>query len=264
MRKLIIGILGLISIVGVSACKPESAHTLKVGTIDGPETQVMEIAAQEAQKQYGLTVDIVVFSDYNTPNAALNDGSIDANAFQTQPFLDDQVKARGYQLAVAGKTFLYPVGIYSQKFKDITQLPDRATIAIPNDPSNEARGLLLLQKAKLITLKPGAGVEATQLDILSNPKHLKIVVLEAAQLPRALKDVDAAVINTTFAAAAGLSPVRDAIFHESTDSPYVNLIVVRAKDANDPRVKQLVDAFHSEAVKQEAKKIFGDAAIPAF
>ena len=134
-------------------------------------------------------------------------------------------------------------------------MPDGATLAIPNDPSNEARALLLLQKAQLITLKPGAGVKATKLDIVGNPKHFKIVELEAAQLPRSLSDVDAAVINTNFAAAAGLSPIRDAIFHEDTDSPYVNLIVVRAKDANDPRVQTISRCVSFRCSEARSEKI---------
>lgn len=124
--------------------------------------------------------------------------------------------------------------------------------------------MLLLEKAKLVTLKPGAGVNATKLDIVDNPKNLQITELEAPQLPRALDDVDLAVINTNFAVPAGLSPTKDAIFHEDTDSPYVNIIVVREKDKDDPKVQQLINAFHSQEVKDQGKKLFGDAAIPGF
>jgi D-methionine transport system substrate-binding protein len=264
MKKLAIYAVALLSALSLSACGPKKAESIKVGTIDGPETRLVEVAADVAKKNSGLQVVIVPFTDYNTPNTALNDGSIDANAFQTVPFLDAQVKDRGYQFAVVGKTFVYPVGIYSKKIKDIKEVPDNAKVGIPNDPSNEARALLLLQKANLITLKSGAGVSATKLDIVENPKKLQIVELDAAQLPRSLPDVDLAVINTNFAVPAGLSPLKDAIFHEDADSPYANIVVVRAKDASDPRVKQLVDALHSEEVKQEAQKLFGDAAIPAF
>lgn len=264
MKKILIGLVALLSAVGLAACKPSNAHMIKVGTIDGPETQLMETAKQVAKQKYSLDVQIVAFSDYNTPNAALNDGSLGANAFQTVPFLDAQSKQYGYQFAVVGKTFIYPVGIYSRKVKNITEVPDGAKVGIPSDPSNEARALLLLEKAKLITLKPDAGVNATKLDIAKNPKNLQIVELEAPQLPRSLADLDLAVINTNFAVGAGLSPIKDAIFHEDADSPYMNIIVVRAKDANDPRVLQLVDSFHSDEVKQEAKKLFGDGAIPGF
>lgn len=264
MKKLLIGVLACITALGLTACKPEKTHTVKVGTIDGPETQLMEVAKEVAKQKYNLDVEIVAFSDYNTPNAALNDGSLDANAFQTVPFLETQAKQYGYDFAVVGKTFVYPVGIYSSKIKDINKVPAYAKVAIPNDPSNEARALLLLEKAQLITLKPGAGVNATKLDIASNPKHLQVIELDAAQLPRSLSDVDLAVINTNFAVGAGLSPLRDSIFHEGEDSPYANIIVVKTKDANDPRIQQFVDAFHSDEVKQEAKKLFGDGALPAF
>lgn len=264
MKKYLVYALAGVATLGLTACKPQKADVIKVGTIDGPETQLMEAAKNVAKQKYNLDVKIVAFSDYNTPNAALSEGSLDANAFQTVPFLDAQVKQYGYNFAVVGKTFVYPVGIYSQKIKDIGKVPDNAKVAVPNDPSNEARALLLLEKAQLITLKPGAGVNATKLDVVGNPKHLQIVELDAAQLPRSLSDVDLAVINTNFAVGAGLSPIRDAIFHEGADSPYANIIVVKAKDVNDPRIQELVDSFHSDAVKQEAKKLFGDGAIPAF
>ncbi len=265
MKKiLILGCLGVLSVLSLTSCKPSKSDSIKVGTIDGPETQLMEAAKEVAQNKYGLNVQIITFSDYNTPNAALNDGSIDANAFQTQPFLDAQIKEYGYKFAIAGKTFVYPVGIYSKKIQNLDNIPQNAKVAIPNDPSNEARALLLLEKAGLITLKPGAGVNATKLDIAENPKSLQIIELEAPQLPRSLADVDLAVINTNFAVPAGLSPTKDAIFHEDADSPYMNIIVVREKDKDDPKVHQLVDAFHSQEVKDRAAKLFGDAAIPGF
>ena len=264
MKKIIIYGVALFGALCLSACKPAKTETVKVGTIDGPETQLMEAAKQVAKKKYNMDVQIVSFSDYNTPNAALNDGSLDANAFQTVPFLDAQSKQYGYKFAVVGKTFVYPVGIYSKKIKDIAEVPDNAKVAIPNDPSNEARALLLLEKANLLKLKQDAGVNATKMDVVENPKHLQIVELDAAQLPRSLADVDLAVINTNFAVGAGLSPIKDAIFHEDANSPYVNIIVAREKDANDPRIQHFVDAFHSDEVKQEAKKLFGDAAIPGF
>jgi D-methionine transport system substrate-binding protein len=134
MRKLLVLSLVLFSSLGLTSCKPSSSDSIKVGTIDGPETQLMEAAKDVAKKKYGLNVNIVTFSDYNTPNAALNDGSIDANAFQTQPFLDAQEKEYGYKFTVAGKTFIYPVGIYSKKYKNLDQLPRNAKVAIPMTP----------------------------------------------------------------------------------------------------------------------------------
>lgn len=263
MKRFFCGLLIFLSAIFLMACQPEKAKTITVGTIDGPETQLMETAAQVALQKYGLHVKIVTFSDYSTPNMALNDGSIDANMIQHEPFLQEQIKNRGYPFVIVGKTFIYPVGIYSRKIKQISETPDGAQVAIPNDPSNEARALLLLQNAGLITLKPGVTINATPLDIVSNPKHLRIVELEAPQLPRSLSDVTLAVINTNFAISGGLSPIRDALFHEDANSPYANIVVVRAKDISDPRFQELMEALHSQEVQDKAKELFGDGVIPA-
>lgn len=264
-RKLLLIVTLGIFAVGLVAChSKEAKNSIRVGTIAGPETQLMEVAKAVALKRYGLDVTIITFSDYNTPNEALSDGSIDANAFQHIPFLTAQIKARGYKIVSIGKTFIYPVGIYSKKITALSQLPDHAKVAIPNDPSNEARALLLLQSAKLITLKADAGFNATPLDIASNPKQLQFVQLDAAELPRALSDVTIAAINTNYAVPAGLSPVKDALYVERGDSPYANIIAVREDNQNDERLKQLVAAFQSPEVVAEAKKLFGDGAIPAW
>lgn len=255
MKKIIALSLGLLACVSAQAAPVQKP--IRLGTIDGPETQLAEKAAQVALKQYNLPVKIVTFTDYNVPNAALSQGDIDANAFQHLPFLEQQIKSRNYQLAVVGKTFVYPIGLYSKRVKSVNEIAKGAKIAIPNDPSNEARALLLLQKAGLITLAANAGTNATPLDIKDNPKSLKIVELEAPQLPRALNDVAAAIINNTFIKNAGLN-TKDAIFREGPDSPYANLIVVRKQDANDPRFKQLVEAYHSPEVINLATKLFGE------
>ena len=247
----------------LSACSGSVKDTVKVGTIAGPETQLMQVAKKVAMKKYHLNVEIVTFNDYNTPNMALNDGSLDANAFQHLPFLKTQIKARSYKLAPVGKTFLYPMGLYSKKYKSLRDLPKGAEVAIPNDPSNESRALLLLQKGHLIKLFPGAGINATTHDIQHNYKHLNIVTLNAAQIPRGLPDVALAAINTNYAQPNGLSP-KKALLVEGSDSPYVNLIVARTDNKNTKKIKELVEAFQSEAVIKEAKKLFGDYAIPGF
>ncbi|MFT3742372.1 MAG: MetQ/NlpA family ABC transporter substrate-binding protein [Gammaproteobacteria bacterium] len=249
----------------LSACgeKASNPNTIKVGTIAGPETQLMEVAKQQAQ-QAGYTIDIVPFTDYNMPNEALSDGSIDANVFQHAPYLEAAVKAKNYKFIVVGKTFVYPVGAYSKKYKSIKQLPQGALVAIPNDPSNEARALLILEKGGLITLKPGSTVDATIADILKNPKKLQFKEVDAAQLPRILPDVDLAVINTNYSMLAGLLPSRDALILEKANSPYANLIVVRQGEDNQPKVKALVNALHSPAVLQEANTLFKGQAIPAW
>jgi D-methionine transport system substrate-binding protein len=251
--------------VFLTACHSHEDKTvLRVGTISGPETKLMEVAKEVAKQHYGLDIKIVEFTDYVEPNTALNDGSIEANVFQHQPYLDKQIKDRHYKLVTVGKTFVYPMGIYSHKIKNISDLQPNAAIAIPNDPSNEGRALLLLQKAGLIKLKETAGIYASPLDILDNPKQLKFKELDAAQLARSLDDVDLAVINTNYAIPAGLSPTKDAILHEGSDSPYANIIVVREDELNDPRIKQLVLAIQSEAVLKAAMEIFNGQAIPAW
>lgn len=265
IRKLIVSLSFLLSSLVLVGCQShEAANEIKVGTISGPETQLMEVAKQVAKQNYGLDVKVIAFSDYTLPNIALNDGSLDANMIQHQPYLDAVIKSQHYKLTTIGRTFIYPVGIYSQKIKHLNQLPTGAIVAIPNDPSNEARALLLLAKANIISLKPGVSVTATPLDIVGNPKNIQIKEIDAAQLPRVLPDVTVAVINTNFAVLAGLYPSRDALFTESSDSPYANIVVVRTADANDPKLHELVEALHSPQVVQAAKQIFKDQAIAAW
>lgn len=244
------------------ACQPQPKADIIVGTIAGPETELAKVAKSVAKNQYGLEVKIMEFSDYNLPNEALADGSLDMNIYQHEPFLKDSIRARHYPLSILGKTFIYPMGIYSNRHQNIQDIPESAVIAIPNDSSNQTRALMLLQASGLITLTKKDSF--TIHDIQNNPKHLQIKELDAAQLPRMLMDVDAAVINTTFAIPAGLSPARDAIFLESKDSPYANLIVVRTSDVNESKLNQFMNAMHSQAVLEKAKELFGENAIPAW
>ncbi len=263
MKKIFLIILFAVTF-GLTACShKEKANEVRVGTIAGPETTLMNVAKKVALEKFGLHVKIITFTDYNTPNQALENGEIDANAFQHYPFLLSQIKARDYNLAPVGDTFLYPMGLYSTGVKKLSDLSPGDKIAIPNDPTNEARALLLLQKAGLITLKPNVTINATTQDIASNPKNFKFIALDAAQLPRSLQDVSLAAINTNYAIPAGLSPSK-ALFEEQTDSPYMNLIVARTADKNTPKIKELVEAYQSAAVLQKAKELFGDAAIAGF
>ena len=249
-------------VLALVACNKPSPNTLTVGTISGPETDLVDVAQKVALERYGLTIKIVEFNDYNLPNEALQDGSLDVNVYQHLPYLKAASKAHGYDLQVIGKTFVYPTGIYSTKFKSIKTLPDNAIIALPNDPSNEARALLLLKKAGLITLKKNQ--QANLQDIATNPKKLRFKELDAAQLPRILADVDAAIINTTFAIPAGLKPTRDALLIEGKDSPYANLIVIRRNSDKKAQLALFVKALNSKEVSDKAHKLFGDAAIPAW
>lgn len=244
----------------VNCHKIDSANTLTIGTIVGPETELVELAKNIAAQKYGLHIKIIEFNDYNSPNEALNDGSLDANIFQHLPYLQAATQARNFDFEVIGKTFVYPMGIYANKLKNISEIKDYATIAIPNDPSNEERALLLLAKAGLITVKSTDRV----VTMVNNPKHLKIKLLDAAQLPRILSDVDAAVINTNFAIPAGLNPNRDAIYKEDQDSPYANLVVIRHNSLKKHQIEQFIQTLHSQEVQKKAREIFNDAVIPAW
>lgn len=263
MKKLLTTLL--ITTSFLTACSSQNdENTVKIGAIAGPEAELVEAAAVVAKERYNLNVKVVEFHDFVTPNTALADGSIDANAYQTVPFLEETIAARGYSLVSVGRTFIYPIGLYSKRHKSLDQLPNGAVIAIPNDPSNGARALLILQEAKLIKLKNNVSTKATLQDIVQNPKNLQIREIEAAQLTRTLQDVDLAAINTVFAAPAGLLPNRDALYVESKTSPYANIIVVRAGDENKTSIKEFVSAYQSEEVAKRAQELFKGQAVPAW
>ncbi len=247
--------------IALTGCGEKKDNHLNVGAIPCAETQVAEEAAKIAKEKFGLEVEIVQFSDFATPNVALNDGSIDVNAFQHKPYLDSQIKDRGFKLVAVGNTFVYPIAGYSKKIKNISELNEGAQVAVPNDPTNLGRSLLLLQKQGLLKLKEGSGLSATVLDIVENPKNLKIVELEAAQLPRALEDVELAVINTVYASQVDLQPTRDGLFVEDKESPYVNLIVARENNQNDEKVKNFVKAYQDEAVFKKATELFNGGVV---
>lgn len=252
----------VILFIMIAGCDKPGPNTLTVGTVSGPETDLVEVAQKVALERYGIAVKIIEFNDYNLPNEALHDGSLDANVYQHLPYLKAAINAHGYDLEVIGKTFVYPTGIYSKKMNTLKQLPHNALIALPNDPSNEVRALLLLQKAGLITLKTKHPMSIQ--DIANNPKQLRFKELNAAQLPRVLLDVDAAVINTTFAVPAGLSPTRDALYLEDKHSPYANLIVIRRHSDKKNQLQLFVKAMNTLEVKKKAHALFGDAAIQAW
>ncbi len=238
-------------------------HAIKVGTVAGPETQVMEVAAEIAEREYGLEVEIIEFTDYVTPNAALADGSLDANAYQHEPYMRSMVEDRGYDVAIAGYTFVYPIGAYSEKYASIDELPDGATIALPNDPSNEGRALILMHNLGMLELSDPENLEATPLDIAANPRDFEFREIEAAQLPRVLPDVDLAFINNTFAQPAGLT-LDDALIKEGPESPYVNLIAVRGGDEEREAIQQLVKSYQTEEVEAKAEELFGAQAVPGW
>lgn len=255
--------MGLMAFTGTSHAQDKK--TLKVGISVGTAEQIFEVVKRVAARD-GLTLDVVVFNDYQLPNAALAAGDLDANAFQHQPFLDNQNKARGFDIVPVGLTITAPLGFYSRKIKSIDALPEGASVGIQNDPSNGNRSLLLLQSAGLITLKPEAvkNNNATPIDVLTNPKKLKLVALDAAQLPRSLDDLTIASINNDYAEKAGLTLAKDAVIKESPKGPYANIIAVRQADKDKPWAKRLVAAYQSPEVKQFIESKFNGALVPAF
>lgn len=256
---LLIAIIPLV--LALASCNHHpSTKVIKLGTMEGPEAAEWETAKKIALKRYGLHIKLIKFSSYNLPNEALNSGDLDANAFQHLPFLEAEIKARGYKLIPITKTFLSPTALYSKKITQLSQLKKGDKIGVPNDPSNEARALLLLQKGNLIKLRKGTGVTATPVDIISNPKQLKIVELPADQLPRSLQDLAAAVITNNFATAAGLK-LSDGLLIEDIDSPYMNVIVIRPQDKDKKEIKQLVKAFQTPEVIAVAKKVSNGAVV---
>lgn len=253
----------LISTACGSAKKESDPNHIKVGVQSGPEYVLAETAKKVAEEKYGLTVELVQFNDYVLPNEALHQGDIDANVFQNKPYLDVQAKQRGYNFAIVGNTFVYPLAGYSRKIKSIDELTEGNTVLIPNDPTNGGRALLLMQHAGLITLKDGVGLLPTVNDIVSNPLDLKIMELEAPQLPRALddKNVTIAIINNTFATPIGLIAGRDGLFVEDKESPYVNLVVARADNQHEEKIQKFVKAYQSEEVAAAAEREFKGSAI---
>lgn len=221
---------------------------LKVGVTAGPHAEIMDVVKKIAKKD-GLTIEIVEFNDYIQPNVALSQGDIDVNSFQHKPYLDNIIKDRNYDIVSVANTVIFPMGIYSNKLKNTADLQTEAIVAIPNDPTNGARALLLLEKSGLVTLKSGAGLKAAVTDIVSNPKKIIIKELDAAQIPRSLADMDAAAINTNYALTAGLVPDKDTIAIEDINSPYANIIAVRSKEKENPAVQKLIKAYHSDEVK---------------
>jgi len=247
----------------ISATSLAQAQTIKIGVTAGPHAQLME-QVKKVAAQDGLTIQILEFSDYVQPNAALAAGDLDANSYQHRPYLDAQIQDRGYTLTSVAPTVVFPIGIYSNKVKNLVDLRNGASFGIPNDPTNGGRVLLLLQSLGLITLKDGAGLKATPLDIVGNPKKIRFVELDAAQLPRSLNDLDVSAINTNFAMSAGLNPKEDAIAMEAANSPYANLLVTRTADKDQPWVGKLIKAYHSPTLRQFIDEQFKGSVVAAF
>ena len=240
------------------------AGTLKVGATPVPHAEILELIKPDLKKQ-GVELKIVEFTDYVTPNLALSDKEIDANFFQHKPYLDKFIEERKLNLVSLGNIHVEPLGLYSKKIKSINDLKNGDTIAIPSDPSNGGRALILLHNKGVITLKDPKNLFATEFDIVKNPKKLKFKPTEVAQLPRILPDVTAAIINGNYALQANLSPAKDSLILEGKESPYANILVVRKGDEKKEDIQKLLKALRSEKVKKYINKKYSDGSVvPAF
>ena len=238
------------------------AATIKVGATPVPHADILNLIKDDLKAE-GIELKVIEFTDYVTPNEAVESGDIDANYFQHIPYLESFNKERGYHLVNAAGIHVEPFALYSKsnKIKSIKDLKKKARIGIPNDPSNEGRALLLLQEAGLIKIDSKAGITATTSDIIENPLKLKFVEVEAASLPRVLPDVDAAVINGNYAIDAGLSAKRDGLFVEGSSSPYVNILAVKAGNENKAEIKALIKALQSDKVRKYVDEKYPDGEV---
>ncbi|MEG3133798.1 MetQ/NlpA family ABC transporter substrate-binding protein [Rouxiella sp. T17] len=266
MKKLLLSALIATSVVMLSACKQADDNKVKVAINTGPDQAIWQVVQKVAKDKYNLDVDVVSFNDYVLPNESLNSKDVDANAFQSLPYLEAQSKERGYHFAILTKTFIFPIAAYSKKIKNIKDLPEGATITISNEATTLGRSLLLLQAQGLIKLKDGVGYLPTTLDVTENPKNLKLVQVDTPQLTRTLDDpnVTLSIINTNFSSQVGLSASRDGLFMEDAASPYVNALVAREDDKDSKKLQELTEAFKNPAVAEKAKEVYKGDAIPAW
>ena len=256
--KKIVAVLALATAFGAHA-----ADKLSIAATAVPHAELLEFVKPGLAEQ-GVELDIKVFTDYVQPNLQVAEGRLDSNFFQHKPYLDEFNKGRGTDLVSVANVHVEPFGIYSSKLKDLDSIPNRATVAIPNDATNGGRALLLLAKAGVITLKDSGNILSTPRDIADNPHNIRIRELEAATLPRILDQVDLALINTNYALEAGLNPAEDALIIEGEESPYVNILVSREDNKDSPALRKLVKALRSDAVKAFIEEKYQGAVVPAF
>lgn len=246
-----------------SSAGSSKAEVLKVAANPVPHAEILNQIKPLLAKE-GVNLQIIEFTDYIQPNMALSSKEVDANFFANVPYQNNFNKDHGINFVSFAPVHIEPLAIYSQKIKDLKDLPNGAKVAIPSDPTNSARALLLLQSAGLVTLKDPTGLTNTPFDVTSNPKNIQITELEAAQIPRSIQDLDAAVINANYALPAGLNPTKDGLFVEKADSPYANLLSVNPGDENKPAIQKLAKALQSPEVKKFIEEHYKGAIIPAF
>lgn len=239
------------------------AGDLKIGATPVPHAELLELI-RPALREQGVNLEVVEFNDYVQPNLATASGSLQANFFQHRPYLDSFVSEHGVDLLAVADIHIEPMGMYSRKFSRLEDLPSGARIAIPNDPTNGGRALLLLARHGVIGLRNPDDIKTTVLDVTANERRLSFVELEAALLPRTLDDVDASIINTNFAMAAGLSPLKDAIIIEDSTSPYVNVVVTTSAQKDSEDLHKVIEALRSEQVRSYITDKYQGAVVPVF
>lgn len=280
MKKILTLILALTMAVGLCACggttepapedegtEPAETVTLKVAATATPHAEILAQVVDVLAEQ-GITLEIDEYSDYVTPNTAVEEGEMDANFFQHTPYMEKSNAEQGTHLVSVAKIHYEPMGIYAGKTASLEELPDGAVIAVPNDPTNEARALLLLEAQGLIEIDDAAGLDATPNDITSNPKNLQFKELEAPMLPQTVEEVDLSIINSNFALQGGLNPAEDALASESSDSvaadTYANIIVVKEGSENNEAIMALVEALQSDAVREYINNTYSGSVVPMF
>jgi D-methionine transport system substrate-binding protein len=274
MKKIALALLTLVvTVSGLAGCaskpSPEGPsgkkveQILKIGVTAGPHEQIVKKVKELAEPK-GLKIEIVAFNEFVQPNIQLFEKQLDVNIFQHEPYLNKFNEDRKMNLIKVAPAVNFPMGIYSKKLKSVEQLKSGDSVSLPNDATNLARSLMLLESAKLIKLKDGVGVKATVKDVVENPKGLKFVELEAPMVIRSMEDVAVAVVNTPFAVEAKLNPVKDSIFIEPKDSPWINFIVTRPELKDDQRIKTLVEVYHSAEIKKFIEDTFSGSVVPGF
>ena len=282
-KKLLALLLGLTLCLSLAACggsaddsgAADNGAATEAGS-DAAETVTLTVAASPTPHaeilnqcvpilaEQGIELVVNEYSDYVVPNTAVEDGDEDATYFQHLPYLEEFNETRGTHLVSVAGVHIEPMGIYAGRVSSLEDLPDSAVIAVPNDATNEGRALLLLEAQGLITLDDSSNLTATPNNIVDNPKNLEFQELEAATIPSVLADVDLAVINSNYALGAGLNPTTDALAIESSDSPYVNVLVVKEGNENNEAIQALVDALHSDTIRDYITETFDGAVVPAF
>lgn len=257
-----IGILTLLALVGLTSCQSHSDPTLKVAATSVPHAEILEEIKPDLQEK-GLNLAIIVVEDYQVPNRALNDLEVDANFFQHRPFLEEQMKDFGYRLESIATVHIEPMALYSKRISQLNELKSSSTVAVPSDPTNQARALCLLQESGLITLAR-CDSKTSLLDIEKNQRRLRFVEIDSPLLTRVLDDVDLAAITTNFALQAGLSPKEDALATEGAQSIFANILVIREGEGDRSDLKSLKNALTSDKVKELIKERYKGAVMPAF